>query len=232
MTLPSDHKEAFDLYTSPKQSLTEKIKTDSELREQHLQQSINAKTPIGTKNHSRQVKAIKTKEAAKKAWKTLKFLKAQSGATQTLNRIDIPQSWPGPSDTTTPFKDLEDPKKCKNWRNITNPEEIEHYVRLRNRGHFGQAQGTPFTELPLECHVNWTADTPTCEEILNGHHQIETIDAIPQCRSLLDSCKVATELDLLPHWITEQEFEGKIKSCWNEATTTPTSPICTKYGRK
>ena len=228
MDLPSDQKEAYDLYTSLKTSLIEKSKMDSELREQHLQEVINARTPVGTTNHTRKVKAIKTKEAAKKAWKTLKFLKAQSGATQTLNRIDIPDSWPGPLDPVTPYHDLEDPKKCTQWRNISNPDEIEHYVRLRNRGHFGQAQGTPFTEVPLKHQINWQADTPTCEEILNGYHQIETIDTIPQCQSLLDACKVATELDLLPYEITEKDFEGKIKS-WNESTTT--SPSGRHLGR-
>jgi hypothetical protein len=145
-----------------------------------------------------------------------------------LSIIDIPDSWPGPSDTDTPYANLEDPKKCKTWRNISNPDEIEHYVRLRNRGHFGQAQGTPFTEGPLEQCINWQADTPTCKEILNGYHQIETIDTIPQCQSLLDSCKVATELDLLLYEITEQEFEGKIRS-WTESTTT--SPSGRHLGR-
>ena len=228
MTLPPTRKEAYDLYTSLKQTLNTKIKTSSELREQHLQDEINKKVTVGTANHSRKVKAIHTKEAAKKAWKTLKFLKAQSGATQTLNRIDIPNSWPGISDPIPPYSDLEDPKKCTSWRNVSNPDEIEHYVRLRNRGHFGQAQGTPFTELPLQHQVNWTADTPTCEEILNGYHQIDTISSIPQCQSLLDSCRAATELDLLPYEITAKEFEGKIRS-WSENTTT--SPSGCHLGR-
>ena len=228
MELPTTRKEAHDLYTSLKQTLHEKMKTSSELREQQLSDSINKKVTVGTPNHSRKVKAIKTKEAAKKAWRTLKFLKAQSGATQTLNRIDIPNSWPDASDPIPPYSDLEDPKKCTMWRNISNPDEIEHYVRLRNRGHFGQAQGTPFTEIPLEHHVNWTADTPTCEEILNGYHQIDTINSIPQCQALLDSCKAATDLDLLPFEITAKEFEGKIRS-WSENTTT--SPSGRHLGR-
>ena len=120
MILPPTRKEAYDLYTTLKQNLHVKIKTSSELREQSLQELINKKVTVGTANHSRKVKAIRTKEAAKKAWKTLKFLKAQSGATQTLNRIDIPNSWPGISDPIPPYSDLEDPKKCTNWRNIIN----------------------------------------------------------------------------------------------------------------
>ena len=73
--------------------------------------------------------AIKTKEAAKKAWKTLKFLKTQSGASQSLNRINIPESWPGPTNPVIPYANLEDPKKCKK-RNISNPTQIEHYSQL------------------------------------------------------------------------------------------------------
>ena len=222
MFLPTDQKQAFDLYTSLKQSLTKKMKLNNELCEQQLQAAINTKTPVGTESHTCKVKAIKTKEAAKKAWKTLKFLKTQSGASQSLNRIDIPDSWPGPTDPVIPYADLEDPKQCKNWRNVSNLDEIEHYVRLRNRGHFGQAQGTPFTESPLEQHINWQADSITCNEILQGYHQIKTIDTIPQCQSLLDSCKAATELDLLPYEITDTEFEGKIRS-WSESTTTSPS---------
>jgi hypothetical protein len=105
MILPSDHKQAFDLYTSLKQSLKAKEKSSSELREQQLQSAINKKTPIGTTSHNHKVKAIKKKEAAKKACKPLKFLKAQSGATQTLNRIDIPESWPGSKDPIPPYND-------------------------------------------------------------------------------------------------------------------------------
>jgi penicillin V acylase-like amidase (Ntn superfamily) len=90
------------MYTTLKQQLSKKVKMNSELQEQQLQSTINSKTPTGTVSHRRNIKAIQTKEAAAKARKTLKFLKAQSGATQALNRIDIPSSWPGPLDPIPP----------------------------------------------------------------------------------------------------------------------------------
>ena len=100
---------------------------------------------------------------------------------------------------------------------------------MRNRGHFGQAQGTPFTEPPLSDTVNWSADTTFCDDILNGvHHQVDTIDSVPQCQALLTTCKVASDLDMLPAEITEHEFAGKIKS-WRETTTT--SPSGRHLGR-
>ena len=152
----------------------------------------------------------------------MKFLKTQSGATQTLNRIDVPASWPLPGIVYNGATLVEDPTTCKDWRTITNPEEIEHYIRLRNHGHFGQAQGTPFTELPLRDEINWTADTPTCEDILNGHHQLDTISSIPKCQALLDTCRSAATFDLLPYYISNNEFEQKIK-IWSKTTTTSPS---------
>ena len=95
-------------------------------------------------------------------------------------------------------------------------------MRLQNKGHFGQAQGTPFTEVPLAHQVKWAADTPTCEGILAGYQQIDTIDSIPQCQALLDSFTAATDLDLLPSEITAKQFEGKIRS-WNISTRTSPS---------
>ena len=48
---------------------------------------------------------------------------------------------------------------------ISSPSEIEYYLQQRNRRHFGQAQGTPFTIPPLSSHINWNADTDTAAEI-------------------------------------------------------------------
>ena len=152
----------------------------------------------------------------------MKFMRTQAGATQSMDRIDIPKSWPLPTSENLHSQPIEDPAKCTEWRSITNPDEIESYIRFRNRGHFGQAQGTPFTELPLREDITWQADTVTCEDILNGHHQTDTIKSIPQCQALLNTCKVATELDLIPYYISEKEFKHKIK-VWRETTTTSPS---------
>jgi hypothetical protein len=152
----------------------------------------------------------------------MKFLKTQSGATQALNHINIPTSWPHLNSINDKTIPIEDPTTCTDWGTVTNPDEIEHYIRLCNHSHFGQAQGTPFTELPLCKQINWPADTPTCEDILNGHHHLDTIDSIPQCKALLDTCSAAAALNLLPYHISEKEFEKKI-SIWRETTTTSPS---------
>ena len=97
---------------------------------------------------------------------------------QSLNRIDIPQTWPDPTnyDESQPRPD---PKQCNTWKTITNPEDIDFYIRMRNRGHFGQAHGMPFTTTPLSDNINWEATTLSAQEISEGHSQIDTISLSP-----------------------------------------------------
>jgi hypothetical protein len=174
-----------------------------------------------SRDHLKRLNNIKIGEASKRAWQSIKFLRVQSGATQTLTCIDIPSSWPTLNSDFNQWHTVENPVNCTKWRTITS-EEIEHYIQLRNHGHFGQAQGTPFTEIPLSTDINWQADTPSSKDLLNGYHQIDTIDSIPQCQALLDTCQAATELDLIPPYISDKEFENKIQT-WRETTTTSPS---------
>ena len=129
--------------------LEEASKHSRDIREEELASQIHAKHKKDTPEYINRLKNIKKGEATRQAWQTMKFLKTQSGATQVLNRINIPTSWPPQTSTHDKSTPIEDPAICVNWRTVTNPDEIEHYIRLCNHGHFGQAQGTPFTELPL-----------------------------------------------------------------------------------
>ena len=220
---------AHQTYTALKKELATTSQQSFEIREQELHSRINPKYEPGTLPYTKRLRAIKTGEATRRAWQTMKFLKLQAGTNQQLNRIDVPKSWPSRQQIETTIESLEDPKSCKEWISVTNPDDIEHYIRMRNSGHFGQAQGTPFTEPPLSETVNWSADGTFCDDILNGvYHQHDTLDSVPQCQALLATCKVASDLDMLPAEITEQEFAGKMKS-WRETTTT--SPSGRHLGR-
>jgi hypothetical protein len=48
-----------------------------------------------------------------------------------------------------PLHDADDPKTCTQWQQIDVPSEIVRLLQERNRLHFGQAHGAPFTVLPL-----------------------------------------------------------------------------------
>jgi hypothetical protein len=170
--------------------LQEATKQSRDIREAELNLRINEKHEVGSQEHLKRLKNIKIGEASKRAWQSIKFLHVESGATQILNRIDIPTSWPAPNSNFNQWHTLENPATCTKWKTVTSLEEIEHYIQLRNHGHFGQAQGTPFTEIPLNTEINWQADTPASDDILNGYHQIDTIESIPQCRASLTHAKL------------------------------------------
>jgi hypothetical protein len=90
----------------------------------------------------------------------------------------------------------------------------------RNHRHFGQAQGTPFTNAPLADLINWQADTETAELILKGEYTNDELDDVTQL--LLKHCKANTKLDSITQQITLEEFIGKIR-VWREGTNTSPS---------
>jgi hypothetical protein len=158
----------------------------------------------------------------------------KSGDQPTLDRLEIPQSWPEHLSTVESVQQLEDPKQCTQWQTVTDPVTIKHYLLLGNHLHFGQAQGTPFgqaqgtpfTEDPLCSDLDWAASTPQAEEVLAGTYTTNV--GIPQCTALLQACKAIADLDTIPTELTMDDFHGKIQA-WKE--TTSTSPSGRHLGR-
>jgi hypothetical protein len=54
----------------------------------------------------------------------------------------------GISSLQVPADPTDNPKECSDWVTIDAPSEVVERLRERNRTHFGQAQGTPFTIPP------------------------------------------------------------------------------------
>jgi hypothetical protein len=75
----------------------------------------------------------------------------------------------------------EDPNKCK-WIRISDPLELNEELEIRNKGHFSQAEGTPFTTEPLKSLFGRHANTSASRELHNGH--------IPEC----DAPEAVTEI--------------------------------------
>ena len=76
---------AHQTYTTLKKELSSASKQSFELREQELHSRINPKYEQGTPQHTKRLRAIKTGEATRRAWQTMKFLKLQAGTSQHLN---------------------------------------------------------------------------------------------------------------------------------------------------
>ena len=190
------------------------------LRQKELDDKIAIAAAQGNRQHSKIIRAIKTVETGKQTYRILRLMRRPEGTSQSIDRIEIPASWPPPSSTVPTIYQLEDPKTCTEWRLITDPAEIEYYLMTRNRMHFGQAEGTPFTCPPLRTDIDWATTTSASDEVLQGTYEFTS--SIPECRNLVEACKAVTELDGLPAEVTMAEFRGKIKT-WREATTTSPS---------
>ena len=120
-----------------------------------------------------------------------------------------------------PRNDEEDPKTCKDWIEVDAPEEVEDAIRERNKKHFGQAEGTPFTKSPFKEQLDFTALTRTAELILEGNY--DTSDCNKILASVVSHLKKAPvpETAVL---ITEDEMRKKLK-LWPEKTTTSPSGL-------
>jgi hypothetical protein len=84
--------------------------------------------------------------------------------------------------------DLPDkPKEAKEWRTVTEPDEIEQLIMERQKVHFGQATPMPFVNEPLKSTFSWTGTSPEVEVVLNGNYvPSHTVDS--QSNRILQSC--------------------------------------------
>lgn len=62
------------------------------------------------------------------------------------------------------------PKTCNAWRTIDVPSEIVEQLQIRNRKHFGQAHGSPFTVSPLADELGFCGNSESSDAILNGQY--------------------------------------------------------------
>jgi hypothetical protein len=220
-TLANTIDEAWEQHKSIRAEVQEAIATQRTTRIQEQEAMIERANIAGNKKKEAAIRHIARQEARRHTWQTNRYVRFQQGIIQRIDRIEIPSSWPKPFSDVNSTRDLEDPKNCSSWITISEPHEIEYYLLLRNRSHFGQAHETLFTRAPFDDYIPWAADSTYCNDILAGTIQTSLDDA-PQCTALLQACKAASDLDILPATITEEEFRGKIVS-WKETTSTSPS---------
>lgn len=138
----------------------------------------------------------------------LRFISRDSDQQSGLNRLEVP---------AVPNQD---PKTCTEWTSVDTPEEITKYLLERNRNHFAQAQGTPFTVSPLKFQVDFGATTASCEAMLCGAYDSTTFDTLTGL--VIEHFQSATEMDKLASTITRKAMMDKYKF-WPETTSTSPS---------
>jgi exonuclease III len=155
------------------------------------------------------LRRLRRTELIKRLFEKLKAIRARSQRSG-VTRIEIP---------VHPFTD---PKTCTEWQTIDVPEEIVHHLQCRNRKHFGQADGTPFTRAPLMNDIGFCGEGVGTDEILQGQYQSHPLST--QVQLLLQHLRLTDEIAHLRSFptITQEELEGKLKA-WRESTTTSPS---------
>jgi hypothetical protein len=169
--LPSDLKSAIRALRSARCVVRTLSRQARQLSDQHrkdqadalaLSDNIDAKKAL-----ARNQRAADTKEMFRR------FPSTKPTPTGGLSLIKIPFS--GPLQTESVRARL----------TVTEPSEIEDHILWRNRQHFSQAQGTPFTIKPLQQTFNWNGTGPTADSVLDAPSEL--FPPIPTYNPLLDT---------------------------------------------
>jgi hypothetical protein len=118
---------------------------------------------------------------------------------------------------------LNDPKDSKDiiWGEITDPKEVERRLIQRNKEHFQQANGTPFTESPLLDIFGQAGTNQAAEDLYNGIIPDLPDTVSTEVKAIINKLanKRLPEFDCT---ITEEDAQGIFKG-WKERTSTSPS---------
>ena len=150
-----------------KHNVKELVTHSCERRDDELKRKLHeldsSPTPVD-KVKAQQLRRIKKAEDLKNLFRKLKYVRTITER-KGVTRVEIP------SDPAA------DPKTCTSWIQIDVPSEILALLQTRNRTHFGQAQGTPFTIPPLSTQLGFKGDTEYGAQILDGQYDSQHLDA-------------------------------------------------------
>jgi hypothetical protein len=196
------------------QQLRAVLKEATELREAHLRELLQITQDANEdREHEKRLKILirahKKQYAYRKIQQVLKP-KQRSGLTHIL----VPES----SSPTTYPQDLEN---VTAWTMVHEHSELQQYLLQRNKKHFSQAHGTPFTIPPLN-QLSWGADDPLSERILSGDipHELNCLN--PYVQAVLHYIGNRKQLPDIDTYITSDEVAKGFRK-WRETTSTSPS---------
>ena len=140
---PNSVDEAKQLLVTARKHLYQAAKQHKELRIQHLSVLLKKRTSstdAADKLCLHRIKQIQNTEATRSVFAKIRYQRT-SQHRQPINQLQVPLD---PSDVP---KDI----ACHDnkWTVLESPTDIVAALIARNIQHFGQAQGTPFTQTPL-----------------------------------------------------------------------------------
>ena len=214
-SLPDTQVKCSKLLREAKQQVQEIVKDSIRRRDDEMVrklQQLDQSESTADRDTAQKLRRIRKAEDIKNLFKKLKYVRTKTER-RGVTRLEIPRD---PSI---------DPKKCTEWKQVDVPTEVLDLLQSRNRMHFGQAHGTPFTVPPLSTHLGFDGDSSYGNQILNGTYDCSTLNPnvqlliryLQRIHNIIDSSN-----DTI--MIAADEYRDKLK-VWSEATTTSPSGI-------
>ena len=136
MECPADIQETKLKLKEAQQCVWEIITKSAEKRCEHNKTIAEIHALLGGNTTEQALKAIIYAEDMSNMWKKISYAN-KNKYESNVSSISIPDSWPDADTTITADCKLKVPKKAETWCTIDLPEEILHYLTVRNRHHFG-----------------------------------------------------------------------------------------------
>ena len=212
VSIPATIRECSHRLRAAKKEVYDIVQQSFQRRDHEREQRIKSLETSGLKADKQTaqiLRRLKKAEDIKNLFAKLKHVRTKEKR-QGVVRLEIPLH---PED---------DPKTCSQWTQVDVPSEIVRLLQERNRAHFGQAQGTPFTVPPLSDLLGFTGTGSTQRAILGG--QFDTSDYSPSVKLLLSHLQHSHEMaQHVSHpTISDEEFTSKLR-IWSESTATSPS---------
>jgi hypothetical protein len=192
------------------QNLREVQKEAIQLREEHLRDLLEiTQDTKNDKAHEERLKILicahKKQYAYKKIQHILKLQQRTGLAHILLPEDSMPDTFPY------------DPDKVKTWKMIHDHEILQHFLIERNKSHFGQAHGTPFTMPPLNA-LDWGATNQKAESLLGGEIPTDFNVKDPYTQDILQHIAKRKQLPEIDLYITSEEIAKGFRR-WKESTS-------------
>ena len=199
--MPTTVRECKQLLREIRRLVGEIIKISYSKREQEQKRRIEkleSSSRKSDKDQAVRIRRMQKAEALNRLFAKISGLRINKEKTG-VSRIEIP---------TNPRID---PKLCDTWQQIDVPTDILYHLRERNRRHFGQAHGTPFTQPPLSTDLEFTGLGDASTSMLAGTYRYQGTDE--NVLLLIDHLRQTDDIAAmdLSTTISEEEYRGKLK---------------------
>ena len=191
------------------QAELKKIRKDaSSHRSDMLQERAAAEALAGNDKEATILRRLERAEATKACFGLLrKYLKPRSSG--GLTKVQVPNGT--------------DEHGNAILQDVSEPEEMFALILERNFKHFGQANGTPFTEAPLKQWLSDYGETETGQAIIDGELRPVLDSGFPETQTVLDLLQpFDPPAEPVSSLVTSADFKSFFAK-WKENTSTSPS---------